>query len=130
MNLKLLLNTQMIRKIFIKTLTNTTQIKNVKYYSFFMIWFLIYSVIKKLSPIVTELLIIGKKLNISFVFNKILNKRELQQTVCNHSIDIDFKDFMNLYKKCTAKRYSFLVIDAAFAWENPSRFRKNLLERI
>ena len=130
MNLKLLLNTQMIRKIFIKTLTNTTQIKNVKYYSFFMIWFLIYSVIKKLNPIVTELLIIGKKLNISFVFNKILNKRELQQTVCNHSIDIDFKDFMNLYKKCTAKRYSFLVIDAAFAWENPSRFRKNLLERI
>ena len=130
MNLKLLLNTQMIRKIFIKTLTNTTQIKNVKYYSFFMIWFLIYSVIKKLNPIVTELLIIGKKLNISFVFNKILNNRELQQTVCNHSIDIDFKDFMNLYKKCTAKRYSFLVIDAAFAWENPSRFRKNLLERI
>ena len=130
MNLKLLLNAQMIRKIFIKTLTNTTQIKNVKYYSFFMIWFLIYSVIKKLNPIVTELLIRGKKLNISFAFNKILNKRELQQTARNHSIDIDFKDFMNLYKKCTAKRYSFLVIDAAFAWENPSHFRKNLLERI
>ena len=44
--------------------------------------------------------------------------------------DIDFKDFMNLYKKCTAKPYSFLVIDANLASDNPSRFRKDLLERI
>ena len=43
---------------------------------------------------------------------------------------IDFKDFMNLYKKCTAKPYSFLVIDATLASDNPSRFRKNLLERM
>ena len=40
---------------------------------------------------------------------KIPNKRELQQITINHSSDIDFKDFMNLYKKCTAKPYSFLV---------------------
>ena len=38
---------------------------------------------------------------------KIPNKRELQQTVFNHSPDIDFKDFMNLHKKCTAKPYFF-----------------------
>ena len=37
---------------------------------------------------------------------KIPNKRELQQIAFNHSLDIDFQDFMNLYKKCTAKRYS------------------------
>ena len=37
---------------------------------------------------------------------------------------------MNLYKKCTAKPYSFLNIDAALASDNPLRFRKNLLERI
>ena len=43
---------------------------------------------------------------------------------------LNFKDFMNLYKKCTAKSYSFLVIDATLASDNPSRFRKNLLERI
>ena len=34
---------------------------------------------------------------------------------------------MNQYKKCTAKSYSFLVIDAS---DNPLCFRKNLLERI
>ena len=43
---------------------------------------------------------------------KIPDKRELQQIAFNHSSDIDFKYFMNLYKKCTAKPYSFLAIDA------------------
>ena len=65
-----------------------------------------------------------------YLIMKIPNKRELQQTEFNHSSDIDFKDFMNLFKKCTAKPYSFLVIDATLASDNPSRFRKNLLGRI
>ena len=43
------------------------------------------------------------------------NKRELQQIAFNHSSDIDFKNFMNLYKKYTSKPYSFLVIDATLA---------------
>ena len=34
-----------------------------------------------------------------FVIMKIPNKRELQQIALNHSSDIDFKDFMNIYKK-------------------------------
>ena len=67
---------------------------------------------------------IGRKLNISLVFftqsyfavpknirhnstyyfiMKIPNKRELQQTAFNHLSDIDFKDLMDLCKKCTAK---------------------------
>ena len=37
---------------------------------------------------------------------------------------------MNVYKKFIAKPYSFLVIDTTLASNNPSRFRKNLLERI
>ena len=37
---------------------------------------------------------------------------------------------MNLYKKYIAKLYSFLVIDATLASDNPLSFRKNLLERI
>ena len=37
---------------------------------------------------------------------------------------------MNLYKKCPAKPYSFLVINATLASDNALRFRKNLLERI
>ena len=58
------------------------------------------------------------------------NKRELQQISFNHSSDVDFEDFMNLYKKCTAKSYSVLVIDTTLASDYSSRFRKNLLERI
>ena len=106
---------------------------------------------KKVNPIVTELFIRGRKLKISLVFitqsyfvspknirlnslhyfiMKIPNKGELQQISFNHSSDIDFRDFMNFYKKCTTKPYSFLVIDATLALDNPLRFRKNLLERI
>ena len=101
---------------------------------------------KELNPIVTELFIGGRKLNISLVFikqsyfagpknirlnstyyfvMKIPNKRELQQIAYNHSSDIDFQDFMDLYKKCTAKLYSFLVIDTTLASNNPAPFRKN-----
>ena len=102
---------------------------------------------KTLNPIVNELFIRGRKLNISFVFiaqsyfavpknirlnfiMKIPNKQELQQIAFNHSSDIDFKKLMNLYKKCSAKPYSILVIDATLASHNPLHFRKNLLERI
>ena len=60
---------------------------------------------------------------------KISNQRELKKIAYNHSSDIDFKDLMNLYKKCTEKPYSFLVIDTTLALDNPSRFRKNLLQR-
>ena len=103
---------------------------------------LICLVIKKLNPIVTELFIRGIKLNISLVFitqtyfavpkNIRLNSThyELQQIAFNHSSDIHFKDFINLYKKYTAKPYSFLVIDTTLASDNRLRFRKNLSERI
>ena len=37
---------------------------------------------------------------------------------------------MNLYKKCTVKLYSFLVIDTTIESDIYLRFRKNLLERI
>ena len=83
---------------------------------------------KKFNPVVTELFIRGRKLNISIVFitqsdfkvpkdfrlnsahffiMKIPNKRELQQIALNHSSDINFKDFTKIYKKCTAEPYSF-----------------------
>ena len=61
---------------------------------------------------------------------KILNKQELQQIAFNHLSDVVFQDFMNLYKKCTARPYLFLVIDATLASDNSLCFRKNLLERI
>ena len=58
---------------------------------------------------------------------KISNKREFQQIALNHSSDTDFKDFMNIYKKCTAEPYSFLVNDTTLPSDDPLRFRKNLL---
>ena len=79
---------------------------------------------ERLDKTVTELSIRGRKLAISLVFNtqaylklpndvrlstthffimKIPNKREPEQVAYNHSSDIDFKDFMNLCKICTAK---------------------------
>ena len=105
---------------------------------------------KKLNPIVIELFIRGRKLHISLVFITILfccvkttrlnsmhylilqiqTNENFKKIAFNHSLDIDFKYFMNLYKKCTAKPYYFLVIDATLASDNPLRFRKNLVERI
>ena len=103
---------------------------------------------KKLSPIVTELVLIGRKLNTSLIFIsksylkvprtirlnaahyftlKIPDKRELQQIASNHLRDIDFKDFMKIYKDYFKEPYSFLVNDTTVSLDNPLRFRKNLL---
>ena len=91
---------------------------------------------KKLNPVATEPFIRRRKLNISFAFItqsyfavqknirlnsthyfiiKIQNKRELQQMAFTHLSDIDLRDFMNLYKKCTTKPDSFLVIGSTLA---------------
>ena len=37
---------------------------------------------------------------------------------------------MNLYKTCTEKPYSFLVIHTTLGSDNSSRFTNNLLEKI
>ena len=50
---------------------------------------------------------------------KIAIKRELPQIAFNHLSDIDFQNFMKLYKKCTAKSHSFLAVDATLASDNP-----------
>ena len=51
------------------------------------------------------------------------NKIELQQIALNHSSNIDFKDFMKIYKKNTAELYSFLVNDTTLPSDNPLRLR-------
>ena len=76
---------------------------------------------KKFQLIKKELFIRCRKINISLVFitqsyfsvpkdvrlnsthyliMKINNKRELQNITSNHSADIDYKDFMKIYKEC------------------------------
>ena len=63
------MNTQIIWIISMEILKNIFQINNLKYDKLFLIiWLLTSLVIKKLNPIVTELFIIGRKLNISFIF--------------------------------------------------------------
>ena len=41
---------------------------------------------------------------------------------------IDVKDYMNLYKKCTAELYSFLVNDTTVVSDIPLCFRCSFLE--
>ena len=109
--------------------------KNIKYWLLLIIWLLIWLVIKKVNPAVTELFIRVRKLNICFVFitqpyfavpksrlnythyliMEIPKKRELQQTVFKYPSNIDSRSFMNLYKKCISKPYSSLVIDTTVA---------------
>ena len=50
-----------------------------------------------------------------FFVMKVPNKRELQEIALNHSSDINCKDFIKIYKKCTAEPCSFLVNDAILA---------------
>ena len=81
---------------------------------------------KKLIPNDTELFLIGIKLSISLVFisqpylqvfktirlntthysfMKIPGKRQLQQIASNSSSDIDFEDFMKMYRDYTKKKH-------------------------
>ena len=104
---------------------------------------------KKLNSIVTELFIRGTKWNISLVFiaqsyfkvskdvrlntshffiGKTANRRDLQQIAINHSSDINTKDFVNIYGKCTSEPYYFLVNDTTLTSNNPLRFRKNFFD--
>ena len=111
---KLLLNTWMIWMIFFKILIVFDD----------MISDMLNN--KRHNPIVAELFIRGRKLNVSLVFimqycfvvpknislisahyliMNIPSKQGLQKISLNHSSDIDFQDFMNFCKKCTAKPY-------------------------
>ena len=79
----------------------------------------------KLNLVVTELFIRGRKLSISIVFitqsyfkvpkDVTLNKTyflviKIQQLALNYSSDVDFKGFMNIYKKYTAKSFFFWLM--------------------
>ena len=87
---------------------------------------------KKFQAIIKELFIRSRKLNTSLVFitqsyfsvpkdvrlnsthhviMKISNRKELQSIAINHSANIDYNDFVKIYKECTREPYSFLTID-------------------
>ena len=90
---------------------------------------------RRFQAIIKELFIRCRKLNISLVFitqsyfsvpkdvrlnsthyliMKINNRRELQNIAINHSADIDYGDFMKIYRECTKEPFNFLAIDTTF----------------
>ena len=100
---------------------------------------------KKFQSIIKELFIRCRKINISLEFitqscfsvpkhvrlnsthyliRKINNKRELQNIAINHSADIDYKDFIKIYRECTQEPYNFLTIITTLTSTNTLRFRK------
>ena len=104
---------------------------------------------KKFQAIIKELFIRCRKLNISLAFitqsyfsvpkdvrinsthyltMKINNKRELQNIAINHYADINYQDFMKIYRECTKQPYNFLTLDTTLPTSNPLRFRKQLFE--
>ena len=58
--------------------------------------------------------------NIIFKLN---NKRELQNIAFNHSAEIDYEDFVTIYRNCTKEPYNLLTIDTAQPVHK--RFKKN-----
>ena len=58
---------------------------------------------------------------------EIPNRRERHQIASIHLSDIDFKDFVKLYKDYTKEPYSFLVNDTALSSDYLLRFRENVL---
>ena len=104
---------------------------------------------KKFQAIIKELFIRCRKLNISLAFitqpyffvpkdvrlnsthyliMKINSKRQLQNIAINYSADIDYHDFMKIYRECTREPYNFLTIDTTSPASDPLRFRKNLFD--
>ena len=106
---------------------------------------------KNFQAVVKELFIRCRKLSIQHVFItqfyfsvpndirlnsthysvlKINNKKELQNIAITHSADIDYKDFMKIYRECTKEPFNFLTIDTTLPASNPLRFRKNLFDSL
>ena len=87
---------------------------------------------KKSEQILKDLFIRCRKLNISFSFLtqsyfsvpkdvrlncthyilfKLNNRTELQNIAIDHSTDIDYKDFIKIYRVCIKEPFNFLAID-------------------
>ena len=106
---------------------------------------------KKFQSLIKELFIRCRKLNISLVFitqtyfsvpkdvilnsthyliMKTNNRKELQNIAINHCADIDYQDFIKIYREYTKESYNFLTIDITLTSNNPLRFRKNLFDTL
>ena len=101
---------------------------------------------KKAQHVLQDLFTRPRKLNISLVFIsqsyfsvtntmrlncthhlifKVYNRKELQEIAIDHSADIDYKNFLKIYRNCTKEPYSFLTINTTLSSSDPLKFRKN-----
>ena len=106
---------------------------------------------KRFQTIIKELFIRCRKLNISLVFitqsyfsvpkdarlntthyfiMSINDKIDLNNIARNHSGDIDYNDFLKLYRECTKKTFNFLTKDATLPARDSLRLRKNLIDSL
>ena len=104
---------------------------------------------KKFQAILKELFIRSRKLNISLIFitqsyfsvpkevrlnsthyliMRIHNRRELKKIAIDHSADIDYKDFLKIYRNCTKEPYSFFISNTTLPSSDILNFRKNFLD--
>ena len=60
-----------------------------------------------------------------YLIMKIHYKRELKIIAFDHSVDIDYKDFMKVYGKGTSEPYSFVITDTTLPANNYLRSGKN-----
>ena len=47
-----------------------------------------------------------------YISFKLHSKRKLQNIAINHSADIDYKDFIKIYRHCNREPFNFLTIDS------------------
>ena len=106
---------------------------------------------RRFQAIIKELFIRCRKLNISLVFitqsyffvpkdvrlnstyyliMKINNRKELKNIAIDHSADIDYKDFMKIYRECRKEPFNFVTIDTTLPASNPLRLRNILFDSL
>ena len=104
---------------------------------------------KKFQAIIKEFFISCRKLNISLVcitqsyffvpkdvrlnsthylIMKINNTKELQNIAINHSGDIDYQDFIKIYRECIKEPFNFLAIDTTLPASNLLRFKNKFFD--
>ena len=146
-----LLIVQILWKMFMKNINDYNLIRKRKKLIVFddMIADIIKN--KKFQAIIKALFIRCRKLNISLNFitqsyfsiskdvrlnsrhyfiMKINNRIELSNIAINHSADIDYNDFVEIYRKCTREPYNILTKDSTLPASDPLRFKKNFFDSL
>ena len=65
-----------------------------------------------------------------YLIMKINNKRELKNIAVNHSEDIYYNNFMEMYRKGTREPFNFLTIDTTLPASDHLKIKKNLFNSL